>query len=246
MKRVVGIVLAACIGFAAFGFILPGCSNAKVVPVTADEVILSKLTPEEVRGIYCLQNYLQAPDGLIFYLADPKAPASYSVLESMGQAMEYAALIGDNKLFAYYAKVTQKYFKAPAGFYYWKIDIKTKHGEPVSALVDDLRLARAYFMANEKFYNIYNRELNDLADLILKTDIDKNGNPCDFYDGDEKTQANNVSLFYLDIETMGKLADLDSKWRQPYQRARDILLSMPENDYGFYPQSYQIDSQAYR
>lgn len=202
-------------------------------------------SPAEKAGLQFLQTTMQSPNGLIYYLVEHKSSASYSVLESMGQAMEYAALIGDGKLFDQYAKTTHTYFEAPTGYYYWKVDIATHKGETSSALVDDLRLIKAYFIANEKKLGQYDAQLADLSEVVFQSDIDANGYPCDYYDGEAGKRANEVSLFYLDVETLSQLRNLNSKWLIPYARAKGILLSMPENEYGFYPKTFKINTKQY-
>jgi hypothetical protein len=188
---------------------------------------------------------MQSPQGLIYYSVEDKSFAAYSVLESMGQAMEYAALIGDGKLFDYYAEITDKYFQHPTGYYYWKIDVATKKGEPSSALVDDLRLFKAYFIANEKKLGNYDEQLEKLSEVILQSDIDDSGYLCDYYDGGTNQKATEVSLFYLDVEILEKLSRYNNKWLIPYHNAKDILLRMPENKYGFYPKTFKTKTKKY-
>ena len=245
MKKFICLCTLLLFGTAAISCCWSGKLHAEVNPVKADAQIMKLLSPEEQHGVRYLQDFMQTPEGIIYYLVDKKAPSSYSVSESMGQAMEYAALVGDRNLFEYYARVTDENFKIQGSYYTWKLDIASKKGETTSALVDDLRIARAYFAANDRWH-AYDGELNKLSAAILSTDIDKNNYPCDFYDGEAKEPANMVSLFYLDTLTMQKLAKIDNRWNSVAGHARAILISMPENDYGFYPQSYEIDTQKYQ
>lgn len=221
-------------------------TNAELTTTKSNNLTCAKtLISEEKKGLQFLQTTMQSPDGLIYYLVECKSAGSYCVLESMGQAMEYAALIGDGKLFNNYEKITNIYFKNQAGYYCWKIDVATKKGETSSALVDDLRLIKAYFIANENKLGNYNASLENVSEIIFKADIDANGYLCDYYDGVAKQKANEVSLFYLDVETLGKLSNFNKKWLIPYHRAKDILLCMPENEYGFYPKTFQISTKHY-
>ena len=201
--------------------------------------------PEEISAFDFLQTKLQGRQGIISYLVDVKSPANYSVSESMGQVMEYAALLGDAELFEKYAAITDKYFKHSTGYYYWKIDVASKKGEATTALVDDLRIVKAYFIANEKKLGNYDEQIGRLANTIYSFDVDANGYPCDYYDGAGKQQANLVSMFYLDVGTMEKLTKVNARWLVPYKHAVSILLNMPENRYGFYPQTYRIDTKQY-
>lgn len=245
MKKLAGIITIVLLGILGVGCMFPVHTRAEISPVKADEKLLADLPDRESKAVRFLQGSLQTPEGILFHLADLKSKASYSISESMGQAMEYAALEGDRALFDYYAQVTQTYFKAPAGYYYWKIDIESKRGETTSALVDDLRIARAYLAANDKFDGAYQHDLQAISDIMLKTDIDKDGNPCDFYDGVSQTPADTVSLFYLDVETMERLSKVNARWTKVAAVARRILQQMPENSHGFYSPTYSYATQKY-
>lgn len=196
-------------------------------------------------GLRFLQQRMQSPDGLIYYSVEHKTPASYSVLESMGQVMEYAALVGDQGLLENTAARVEKYFRAPEGYYYWKINTDDKSGETSSALVDDLRLAKAYGIANQANPGRYDPEITKLADAILKFDVNADGYPCDYYDGEGQITADDVSLFYLDVKTMELLGRYNSKWLIPAQKAKEILLNIPDNKYGFYPKTFNVRTKKY-
>lgn len=207
--------------------------------------VVKAFAPAEIQGFQFLQAKMQSSQGLIYYLVEERAPASYSVLESIGQAMEYTALTGDRKMFEYYADIAERYFKDPSGYYYWKIDVATKQGEPASAFVDDLRLVKAYFIASERKLGNYDRQLEKVAETIFKFDIDANGFPCEYYDGKAKQKAAVVPLFYLDVETLKKLSHIHNRWLAPYNHAKNILLHMPDNRYGFYPITFNIKTKQY-
>lgn len=216
----------------------PKMTNGEVPAVTT-------VTEPESRALHFLLSKMQNPQGLIYYSVEKKSPASYSVLESIGQAMEYAALLGDEKLFKQYAEQVDKYFKDKSGYYYWQIDVATKKGEPSSAFVDDLRLVKAYFIAHEKGLGNYAKQLEAISEIIFKFEIDANGFPCEYYDGKAKQKAKLVPLFYLDIETLQKLSRFNTKWSVPYQHAKNILLGMPGNNHGFYPISFKFHTNQY-
>lgn len=216
----------------------PKANNREIMTVKT-------VTESENQGLRFLLSKMQSPHGLLYYLVEDKSHASYSVLESMGQAMEYAALIGNKKVFTTFAEQADKYFKNPSGYYYWKIDVTSKKGEPSSAFVDDLRLVKAYFIAHENGLGDYTEQLQRLSELIFYSEIDINGFPCEYYDGKAKQKANVVPLFYLDVDTLKKLGQFDAKWRVPYQHAKDIVFGMPENNHGFYPIRFKLQSNQY-
>ena len=204
-----------------------------------------RLDTEEAQGAQFLQTKLTNTDGLIYYLVERQSGAAYSVLESMGQAMEYAALSGNRELFLKYAQSMEKHFRDPGGYYYWKIDVATGKGETASALVDDVRLAKAYFIAHEKGLGDFSSQIYQLSEIIYQFDVNDNGYPCDYFEGDTQKKAGHVSLFYLDVGTFEKLAKVNAKWLKPHENAKKILRSMPENKHGFYPKTFELDIQKY-
>jgi len=243
MREKILFVLVFTILLGSMQFLFKNAANSEMNHNNVTTI--KALVPAEIAGLKFLQTKMQTPHGLIYYSVEHKSQVSYSVLESMGQAMEYAALIGNGELFDYYAKVTDTYFKDLTGYYYWQIDVATKHGETSSALVDDLRLVKAYFIAHENKLGKYDQQIKEISDRIFEFDINDGGYPCDYYDGGTKQKATTVSLFYLDVETLGKLSGFNNKWIIPYGNARDILVNMPENKYGFYPISFKTNSKRY-
>lgn len=234
------------------GNLLWGCStfaNTKnevqmPMPGLSDE---SKLTSQERNAVDFLQGVLQMPEGIIVYSANLKSPADYGMSESMGQVMEYAALLEDWSLFDYYATVTDKFFHMRGGYYTWKLLVEKHHGEKASALVDDLRITKAYLIADRRQpQNGYRNNLESMSKMILSKEVDADGFPCDFYDAKKKEQADFVSLFYLDTKTMESLIDIDHRWEKTYRKAQKLLIDMPENENGFYPHHYLIAKEEYQ
>ena len=246
MKKITGMFVLLLSGILILGCSLPGRSQAGTKEIRADVATLDTLPADERSGVEFLQKSLQAKNGIIYYLIDHGRPTSYSVLESMGQAMQYAALLGDNALLDEYASVTlASFYSDAAGYYPWKIDVSSREGETASAMIDDLRLAKAYLIAQKSAPDKYVKELQSLSEVMLRTDINKEDYPCDFYDSSSRTQADFVSLFYLDTAVMADLSGVDARWSKVHACAVTILQHMPENEYGFYPQSYGIAEKKY-
>ena len=201
-------------------------------------------TPAETRGWQFLHYGMLDDDGVIRLANSPKA-SPRAVLESMGQAMEYLALIGDAALFARYAEVTDRYFKAAEGYYYWEVSPEDKKGSRVTALIDDIRLFRAYEIAQEKRLGDYAAKLHALADEIYRFDVSDAGHAVSWYNGEEGGKDGGVDLFYLDAKTMEQMARYDERWRMPTENARKILRKAPQNKFGFYPTRYEVESGKY-
>ena len=192
-----------------------------------------------------VENRMLDANGVVHYLASPGGNSSNAVVESMGQAMEYLALAGDAESFARFADATDRYFKDARGYYYWQIDLATGQPSRVTALIDDLRLFRALYTANEKGLGDYTARLRTLAGDIYDFDVNDSGYPVSNYDESSDTKASSVNLFYLDVDTMGKMASSDPRWQEPFERGRTILLQMPESAYGFYPPRFNVRNKQY-
>lgn len=201
-------------------------------------------TPAELRAWQFLHYRVLDRTGVLIYLVSPKNKAPDAVVESMGQAMEYLALIGDGDLFAYYAKMTDRFFLAKGKYYYWQIFLKTKAGTRSTALIDDLRLFRAYAIAHDKKLGDYSAKLLTLAKDIYEFDTSE-GKPVSFYSAEDKYKDTGVNLFYLDTQTMEQMGHYDERWKKPAQEGRNVLLSIPKNKFGFYPPKFDYEKKAF-
>lgn len=208
--------------------------------------ILPTQSYEERTAFNFLQNKLQDGNGVLVYSVNKSGLADYAVSESMGQAMEYAALSGNKDYFTKISKLTEQYFLAPSGYYYWKVSVPGYEGSTSSALIDDLRIFKAYALAQKYKFGDYQPMLHMLAERIYKFDINVAGYPCDYYDGSCDKRANEVSLFYLDSQTVAMLVDLDKKkWQSVHDNVERLLLNMPNNRLGLYPAKFNLSSQQY-
>lgn len=201
-------------------------------------------TQAELRAWPFLHYRMLDDAGIIRYLVTPKKPSPDAVFESMGQAMEYLALVGDGALFARYAERTERFFRAKEGYYCWQIAPKDKKRSRSTALVDDLRLFRAYSAAHAKKLGDYTAKLRALAGDIYRFDTD-GGMPVSFYNAEDGSRDTGVLLFYLDVGTMERMARHDGRWKAAAQEARKLLLAIPENAFGFYPPKYDYKSGAF-
>ena len=77
---------------------------------------------DDERGFIFLKKKLHDQNDVIIYSVNQQGLADYGVSESMGQAMEYAALRKDRQYFDLLAAQTDKYYLDRAGSYSWKIN----------------------------------------------------------------------------------------------------------------------------
>ena len=204
------------------------------------------LTPAEMRAWYFVHFRMQDGDGVIYYLANPKRKSRTSVVESMGQAMEFLALIGDRVLFEQYAESTERYFKDKKDYYYhWEIVVNGKKGAGVTALVDDLRIFKAYDAANAKGMGDYAQKMRELAAEIYLLETDDDHYPVSYYSNEKQSKDTGVNLFYLDVGVMDRMALIDGRWAAVSANAKKILNGMPSDEFGFYPFRYEIDRDEF-
>lgn len=209
-----------------------------------EQVIMAKSVDDE-RGFAFLKKKLQDQNNVIIYSVNQEGLADYGVSESMGQAMEYAALRKDKQYFDLLAVQTNKYYLSQAGYYYWKINSTNYTGEQISALVDDLRIFKAYYLASKNNMGNYSEQLKAVSESVHKFDSDGKY-LYDFYDGRSRKKAEYVSLFYLDMNSIDMLQEYDKqKWQEIWETARELLQKMEKRENGFFPVSFNYINKEY-
>lgn len=168
-------------------------------------------------------------------------PPQYSLLESMGLLLEYAAIVGDTELCSAILKQIVNDFRSPEGYYYWRVSLPEKKASTATALVDDLRLIKAI----DKLRSPDSRQLNNYFDKIsgsiYQFDL-RRWRFIDYYDG---KKAERLSLFYIDVEALNALAGREQRWDKPCRQALSVLTRAPQNKHGFYPSWYDQVSEEY-
>lgn len=209
-----------------------------------ERAILANSVDDE-RGFIFLKKKLHDQNDVIIYSVNQQGLADYGVSESMGQAMEYAALRKDRQYFDLLAAQTDKYYLDRAGYYYWKINAENYAGEQISALVDDLRIFKAYYLAAQNNMGDYSKQLAYVSESIYKFDSDGKY-LYDFYDDRSQQKADYVSLFYLDMNSIDMLKAYDKqKWQELWQNSRELLQKIEKREYGFYPVAFSYSEKKY-
>lgn len=92
--------------------------------------------------------------------------------------------------------------------------LKIMLAEQISALVDDLRIFKAYYLAAQNNMGDYSKQLAYVSESIYKFDSDGKY-LYDFYDDRSQQKADYVSLFYLDMNSIDMLKAYDKqKWQE--------------------------------
>ncbi len=215
---------------------------AALAPVSAE----AARSETEVSAWQFVQNRMLDTNGVVYYLASPGGNSHNAVDESMGQAMEYLARVGDAGSFSQYAVTADRYFRDPSGYYYWEVGANGGAASDTTALIDDLRFFRAYRIADENGLGDYSAKMTRLAGDIYDFDVNDDGYPVSSYSGSNGSKSTRLDLFYLDTETMEKMIAYDGRWQEPYDNGVDILLKMPEDANGFYPPRFNVRTRQYQ
>ena len=209
----------------------------------ASPAVVGNLSDTERRAANFITTHLTEEHGLIRSAIELTQPTDYALSESMGQILLFAAKHDENLLWEYYEPQLNKYFWQD-GFYAWRVNLNTLESDTVSALVDDLRIAAAYMERDKKKPGAYRAQISAVSDGLLSHSTDSRGNIADFYAAGSGA-ADHVSLFYLDTSTMDALAAYDNAWEKISARSREILLRMPETEFGFYPKTFYFTDGKY-
>ncbi|KPU45261.1 endo-1,4-D-glucanase [Oxobacter pfennigii] len=130
------------------------------------------------------------------------------------------------------------------GSFSW-IKRKTSESEMTTALIDDLRIARALILAYEKWQDDrYLKLVRKLSSAMLKYNI-QDLMPLDFYDFASRNKANCITISYADLYTMKKLALFDSRWEKVYTNSYELIKNAAFEGTGLYMFQYDFDKMAY-
>ena len=185
-------------------------------------------------GIYCNS----ASEGAI--------PSGHDVLsESMGILMEYAVLAKDRELFDRAWNYVRTHMQDASGLVSWYTAENGKRGS-VNAVLDDLRILSALHEASILWDGAWKEHADAMREAFASKCLNKDGIPVDFVEFDTGNQANTVSLSYLDIDLLQKLAETD----ELYAKAREQSLAILgdgyiEDSFPLYYAGYNLDMKVY-
>lgn len=184
------------------------------------------------------KNMINEVGGMVTSLRNTtaSAPNGQDVLsESMGLLMQCAVKLDDRALFSdcweYVSSRMQR-----GGVFAWYVTAEETQAD-ANALLDDLRIARALYEANEKWGG-YERELEALAAQLLHKNVYR-GQLSSFYDFRQKCSGSSISLAYADFVTLDLLAEVVPD----YQPLRESLLDVVQG--GFISESFPLYYGAY-
>lgn len=175
---------------------------------------------------------------------DPNvAKGTETLSESLGLWMLYAVEKGDQALFAQNVEVMKAY-DYQNGWIAWKAG--GGNGTPVAtnALVDDLRIAEALYMAGEKWGDeSYIQLANEVGQSIVENQS-REGLLVDFYDRHYKVASDNLTLSYLNASAVQLMEKHQQVSKELNNQVHSFLNALPTQN-GFFPFSYQLGSKEY-
>lgn len=202
--------------------------ESKVLSAEALEELLEQARfGNEKKQLAFLEKNMMNADGGIYaaYLdASGTSPKGHDVLsESMGLLMRCAVQLEDQTLFdRCWAYVSQKMLRD--GVCVWYVTEDGAQGTS-NALLDDLRIARALYEAEEKWGG-YAQPLEALAAGIQSRNTYR-GQLCSFYDFRQKKTGRSISLAYGDFAALDALAQVQPE----YADLRGALLQIVQDGF---------------
>lgn len=170
----------------------------------------------EAQTLEAVRTLLMGADGSIAsrYDTNPREV----LCESQGLMMEYAVGAGDQALFAQsYAYIDA--LASEVGLLPWRVEDETP--ATLNATLDDLRVLGALLDAEEAWGG-YQQQADGLAEALLLRCAPLR-QLCDYYDWSEDQAATTLSLCYVDVRTLGRLAEERTAWRAVYDNAVALL-----------------------
>lgn len=160
--------------------------------------------------------------------------------ETLGFWMEYAIEINDQALFAESYHLFTTYFLAENGFIYWNITESGEKQVHANALVDDLRIIHALFLASAKWnipvYESTAKQVsNFLSDYNVYQDV-----LTDFYEKEYGGTSTKITLSYIEPEVLSMLRKKELVSENIYKNMIDILTNLPTTN-GFFPKGYDAE-----
>lgn len=173
-------------------------------------------------------------------------PSGRDVLsESQGLLMQYAVLSDNRDLFDKTWEYTRENMQSD-GLFSWYV---TEDGSKADsdALLDDMRIYSALDDASALWGDSsFADEASAIRKSISKYCIQDNGTPVSFINFHNKAKSDTISLCYLDISTISKMAAYDNRISTMNQQSASILSNgMIDTTFPLYYGNYNVHNRKY-
>ncbi len=168
-------------------------------------------------------------------------PAGKDVLsESQGLLMQYALAADKKELFDRVYRFAKQQMQAE-GLFAWYVAEGEMAGS--NAFLDDLRIYGALLEADKKWGG-YEQDALEVGNALLQKNCSKEGF-VSFYDFSSKRMGNEISLCYIDLETITQLTQ-QGNCPEMLQNMQQILQDgYISDEFPFYYGSYSYESGRY-
>ncbi|MBB6443961.1 glycosyl hydrolase [Bacillus benzoevorans] len=164
--------------------------------------------------------------------------------ESIGLWMDYALLKEDKRLFAEAFQLLEGYFLEDDGFVHWKLTETGESEVSTNALVDDLRLIHALFLASEKWkVNKYEKAAVRISQYITQYNRYQYI-LTDFYDKEHHYASHRLMLSYIEPDALKALKERGLIGTEMYENMLGILENSPQEG-PFFPKFFDIKKEEY-
>lgn len=183
-------------------------------------------------------------DGGIYTRYSADAPNTSGILsESQGLMMRYGVLADDRQAFDSAWGYVQRHMLVQ-DLVLWRTEAADTAA--VNATLDDLRIIGALLDGAALWEDIHLRAAAQRMASALLAACAPGGELRDFYDWQSRDTSSQLTLCYIDLPVIARLARDDARWQGIYDQASALL----QNGYlgdtlPFYHTRYRYDSQAY-
>ncbi|GIO25581.1 putative lipoprotein YdaJ [Ornithinibacillus bavariensis] len=196
---------------------------------------------DELSGEAFVKNQLYEKNGLI--KTDLTNQSDIYLSESIGLWMEYLVEKSDQAEFDKQVKVLKKYFMNKSTLIPWLIE--KNDPAPANALIDDLRIIHALQIAGENWNNkTYLNMAKKMSEELVKVNM-LDGVFINHVDIKSQYKGDFLTLSYLVPDTLDYMYKENILQKDQYERNRNILLSAPLSENGFFPQNYYPNEKRY-
>lgn len=166
-----------------------------------------------------------------------KENGNLSLSESMGLWMEYVLDKQDITLFHEAFLTVHKQFLLKEGIVAWKIEAdEVAH---TNALIDDLRIVEALFVAGERYdYEPYTDTAVTISNALMEYNQQAEGF-VDFYDTKHEEANDTLTISYVNLDAMEWMERYGILPKSELEKMNSFMRTLPIEN-GFYPQSYDV------
>jgi endo-1,4-beta-D-glucanase Y len=171
-------------------------------------------------------------------------PSGQEILsESIGLYMLYLSTSSSKDDFDHYFRYLNNQFLRN-GVVSWRIKDSELYSS-TGAVIDDLRIVKSLFIANDKWNDeMYINLIEKISDILLKKAINQGMLVNDY--GENGSSSSIINLSYLDLYSLKRLEKINSKWKEVFKNAVDIIEKGRINKTGkFYYMYYDVVSKKY-